>query len=210
MDESGKVDINTAPEVILKNLFMNHGVRQEDADTIVDSIMDWKDQDNLTRLHGAEDDYYMSLQNPYKAKNADFETLEELLLVKGITPEILYGTEVKGGVIDFLTVNSGAGKINIYAAPREVLKAIPGMSDDLINAIMTNRDAGNIQALQNIIGQNQAQMLPYILLADTNNTFTIESSGFKGAERTGYTVRATVTLDSAGKYRYLYYKSPAI
>jgi hypothetical protein len=51
-------------------------------------------------------------------------------------------------------------------------------------------------------------MSPYVILADTSNTFMIESAGFKGAEKTGYTIRATVTLDSNIKYRYLYYKSP--
>ncbi|HEX8948719.1 MAG TPA: hypothetical protein VF790_07150, partial [Dissulfurispiraceae bacterium] len=86
MGESGKLDINTVSEAVLKNLLLNHGVKDEEADGIVDCIMDWKDPDDLVRLHGAESDYYMSLPNPYKAKNADFDTLEELLLVKGVTP----------------------------------------------------------------------------------------------------------------------------
>ena len=105
-DETAKVDINTVSEVVLKNLFLNLGVQAEEVDTIVDSIMDWKDPDDLHRLHGAESDYYMSLPNPYKAKDANFETLEELLLVKGMTPEILYGTNEKKGAIDFLTLHS--------------------------------------------------------------------------------------------------------
>ena len=117
VNEAGKVDINTTPELILKTLLINLGVDLEHADIIVDSVMDWKDSDNLHRLHGAEDDYYMSLPNPYKAKNAGFETLEELLLVRGVTPEILYGTKGKRGLIDFLTVNSKMTKININAAP---------------------------------------------------------------------------------------------
>ena len=90
-DESGKIDLNTltdASGIILKNLLLRLEVSGEDADVILDSILDWKDADNLVRLHGAEDEYYTALPKPYKAKNADFETIEELLLVRGITPEI--------------------------------------------------------------------------------------------------------------------------
>jgi general secretion pathway protein K len=104
-NEAGKVDINTTSELILRNLLLNLGLDLDKADIIVDSVMDWKDPDDLHRLHGAEDDYYISLPNPYKTKNANFETLEELLLVKGMTPEILLD-EGKKGIIDFLTVNS--------------------------------------------------------------------------------------------------------
>ncbi len=138
-NEQGKVDINTASEVVLKNLFINLGVQAEEADTIVDSIMDWKDPDDLHRLHGAESDYYMSLPNPYKAKDADFETLEELLLVKGMTSEILYGTNEKKGAIDFLTINSGQGEIDINSAPKEVLMSIPGITPGLADAIIDKR-----------------------------------------------------------------------
>ncbi len=103
-DESGKIDLNTltdASGILLKNLLIQLGVSGEDADVIVDSILDWKDPDNLVRLHGAEDEYYMALPKPYKAKNADFETLEELLLVRGITSGIFYGTENHRGLVQF-------------------------------------------------------------------------------------------------------------
>jgi general secretion pathway protein K len=63
----------------------------KEKDIIVDSILDWRDNDDLRRLHGAEDEYYQSLPDPYRAKNDDFESVEELLLVKGITPEIFHG-----------------------------------------------------------------------------------------------------------------------
>ncbi len=105
---SGKISLNALTDIsgiILKNLLVNQGVSPEDADTIVDSILDWKDADDLHRLHGAESDYYLSLPNPYKAGDVPFETLEVLALVKGVTPEILYGTEKKRGIIHFLTLS---------------------------------------------------------------------------------------------------------
>src|SRR4030043_741794 len=136
IDESGKVDINRVSGVVLKNLLINSGVQEEEVDTIVDSIMDWKDPDDLHRLHGAESDYYMSLPNPYKAKDANFDTLEELLLVKGMTPEILYGDGKKKGIINFLTINSKTSQININAAPKEVLTSIPGITPEFADTII--------------------------------------------------------------------------
>lgn len=206
-NESGKVDINTAPELILRNLLLNLGLNLDDVDIIVDSVMDWKDSDDLHRLHGAEDNYYMSLPNPYKAKNADFETMEELLLVKGMTPEILYGTEGKKGIIDFLTVNSKMTKININAAPKEALTAIPGITPELADAIISIRETQEIQDIQGILGDNYSTASPYIDLAGTK-AFTIESAGYIRTEKTGYTIRATVIPDANNTFKYLYYKSP--
>lgn len=208
VNEGGKVDINTAPELILKTLLINLGTDSEHANIITDSIMDWKDSDNLHRLHGAEDDYYMSLPNPYKAKNTDFETLEELLLVKGMTPEILYGDKGKKGIIDFLTINSKMTTININAAPREVLLAIPGITPEVAALILDIRETQDIQNIQDILGANSSLAASYIGWSQAS-AFTIESVGYKDPGSAGYPIRATVILEGNNKFRYNYYKSPA-
>lgn len=210
-DENGKVDINAASEVILKNLLLNLGVSNEQADTIVDSIMDWKDPDDLHRLHGAESDYYMSLPNPYKAKNANFDSLEELQMVKGITPEILYGNPGGKGLIDYLTINSKNRLVNVNAAPREVLMAIPGITQELADSIIAfreNVEIKNMADVQGLIGTNYATMSQYITIGGMGNIFTIEASGHKVADKTGYSIRATIAMEGNNKYSYLYYKCP--
>jgi general secretion pathway protein K len=203
------VDINATSDILLKNLLTNLGVQGEEVDTIVDSIMDWKDPDDLHRLHGAESDYYMSLPNPYKAKDANFDTLEELLLVKGMTPEILYGNDKKKGLIDFLTINSTSSQININAAPKEVLMAIPGITPEFADAIINLRETKEITNFREIgiPVDTGALMAPYIKLGGSN-TFTIESVGYKGSQKGGYAIRATVKIISNNKYTYVYYKSP--
>lgn len=212
INESGKVDINSAADVVLKNLFINAGVSPDDADIIVDSIMDWKDEDDLHRLHGAESDYYSSLPNPYKAKNADFDTLEELLLVKGMTPEILYGSRDRKGIIEFLTIHSKAEFININAAPREVLAALPGMSPEIADSIISYRETKEIdgvQELEGIIGDTIHAIAPFVSTDDTD-TFTIDAFGSKGDGRGIYAIRATVVIsDLEETHKYLYYKSPS-
>ena len=91
-DEEGKLPLNRATEDSLRRLLQNTGVRDMHiVDTIVDSILDWIDTDDLHRLNGAESEYYLGLPQPYHAKNGALESLEELLLVRGMTPEILHG-----------------------------------------------------------------------------------------------------------------------
>ena len=139
-DEDGKLNINGATQEQLKSVFLDSGVETEEVDTIVDSILDWIDTNDLHRLNGAEEEYYQSLDQPYSCKDAQFETIEELLLVKGMTPEIFYGSDAVRktsdavdeeneprftGVLNLLTV-VGSGTININTSPEPVLTAVLG------------------------------------------------------------------------------------
>ena len=207
-DESGKIPLNAltdATGVVLKNLIVNMGYSQEDADTVVDSILDWMDQDELHRLHGAESEYYMSLPNPYKAKNGPFDTLDELLLVKGVTPAMLYGTHTTKGIISYLTVSTNATTINVNAAPREVLMAVPGMDPAKADVFLLQRQAIQAQDLAAILGEK----LPPFLGTTASSVFCIEATGNREGAPVGYGVRAIVSLEGDAGYRYLYYKSPA-
>ena len=206
-DESGKIDMNTLNEtsgIILKNLLIYIGVQDDIADTIVDSILDWKDADDLLRLHGAESDYYRSLPNPYKAKNANLDTLEELLLVKGMSYEIFFGSEGKKGLVDCITINSGMNVVNVNAAPKEVLMAVPGITPEIADAIISYRQNKKIMNVQEV--GIPPQSAPYIGIVD-GNTFAVEALGHRGEEKKGYPIKAVVTL-GGNKYSYLYYKSP--
>jgi len=146
IDEESKISLNHATDAVLRRLLVNSGVNGERlVSVIVDSIQDWRDLDKLHRLNGAEDDYYLSRPVPYKAKNGNFETIDELLLVKGVTPEILYGNvaspdrravleaqppwERQLGPGEYLGVARhlsvfGAGQVNVNTAPAEVLMAL--------------------------------------------------------------------------------------
>jgi len=216
-DESGKININTLTDssgIILNNLLVNSGVEKETADTIVDSILDWKDADDLTRLRGAENDYYMSLANPYKAKNANFDNLEELLLVKGITSEILYGNEEKPGLINFTTIYSNTDKININVAAPEVLKAIPSISDDHVRQIISYRHADNTKKdgadIQAALAGDYTKISPYISISDSN-VYAIEVLGYQEKEnnKKGYPLKSIIIVEGNDRYRVLFYQSPA-
>ena len=100
-DEGSKININTANREVLSKL---PGMTPE----IADAIIDWRDTDEQPGTAGAESEYYQSLQPPYRCKNGPFESAEELLLVKGVTPELLYGTDVNhNGFLDEEEASAG-------------------------------------------------------------------------------------------------------
>ncbi len=208
-DESGKVDINNLSDlsgIILKNLLINSGVIDQEASAIVDSILDWKDADDFRRLNGAESDYYMSLPKPYKAKNARFDTLEELLLVKGLNSDILFGGNGRKGIIDFLTVHSNSRVINIISAPREVLIAVPGFTPELVDEIISKREEMPPGGSLGVTIPPESSK--FITQGGGSNVHTIESAGYKGEGKPHFAIRAKIAIEGNNKYRYVYYKSP--
>ena len=216
VDETGKINLCTLTDssgIVLNNLLRNLGSSEEEANIIVDSILDWEDADNITRLNGAEDDYYMSLPSPYHARNAKLETFEELLLVRGMTHDILYGNETRKGLLNFITLYAGdTTLINMNAAPRDVLLAIPGMTLPVAEAIVAQRTSGGTIGEQDgmaIVGENYNMISQFASFAQEGNTYTIEASGLKGRDKVGYGVKATILLNDSGQFQYLYYKSPS-
>lgn len=87
-DESGKVDLNLASVDLIKSLFVAVGVNEKVSSSIADAIADWRDQDNLKRADGAEDQDYAANGLLYEAKDDEFDSIDELSLVLGVTPEI--------------------------------------------------------------------------------------------------------------------------
>jgi general secretion pathway protein K len=214
VDESGKININALTDangIILNNLIVNLGNPGETANTIVDSILDWKDADDLHRLHGAEDTYYQSLPVPYKAKNDTFDTLEELLLVRGVTPEILFGSGDRAGIVKFLTVYSKGGAINLNAAPKEVIAALPNLTSTMADRIVEFRESAELRGQQDVIaivGDVFRAIAPYVGFSESN-IYTIEGRGAKKDEKRGYSIRAVMSIEGSDQHSYLYYKSPS-
>jgi type II secretory pathway component PulK len=61
---------------------------------IADAILDWMDADDQARENGCEESYYSRLNPPYAPKNGPLDTIEELLLVRGVTPQLLFGMDI--------------------------------------------------------------------------------------------------------------------
>ena len=132
-DEERKININKASLSILKRLFKFIGLDDITAQEISASIIDWRDQDSFLTipLQSAESSYYRSLDTPYEAKDYYIEILEELLLIKGITPEIFEKIE------KYITIY-GNGSVNINTASKDIL-LILGLDEDLADKIVSFR-----------------------------------------------------------------------
>jgi general secretion pathway protein K len=119
-DESGKIDLNAAPQRLLHGLVAAAGVPEDERRRIVDAILDWRDADRTARPHGAEDPQYRAAGKPYGAKDSPFDSVEELQLVLGITPELFQA------LAGSLTVHSRQPGVIAQEASEQVLRAIPG------------------------------------------------------------------------------------
>jgi general secretion pathway protein K len=142
-DESGKIDLNGADDALLRGLFLAAewtdpdgeiaAMGDRDVDALVDAVRDYADEDDLTRLNGAEDRDYAAAGLPWDAKDAPFEAVEELQQVLGMTP-LLYEA-----VAPTLTVHTGQEGIDANVAPRAVLLALPGTDAEAVESYLSAR-----------------------------------------------------------------------
>jgi general secretion pathway protein K len=170
-DELGKIQINSLVQYpggrnfndyqkVMWERFLNYVKYQNDTFkdlepmTIIDSVKDWidsGDDDAITGLNGAESEYYQDLNPPYPCKNAPFTNINELALVRGVTPALFQGAGGEQGLSRYITVfgmtQTGAnsftyeGAININTAELPTLAALlPTGSEDLAQAMFDYRN----------------------------------------------------------------------
>ena len=134
VDEERKVNLNEANQTVLENLFrIVLGFDEVAAQELAASIIDWRDSDSELSIPvgSAEDSYYRSLKRPYEAKDAKFELLDEILLVKGVTPAVF------DKLGDYVTIY-GDGGININTTSKEVLLSL-GLELNTVDKIISFR-----------------------------------------------------------------------
>jgi len=161
-DLDRKWNINNANEFLLQQALLLMGEDPSEMTPIINSILDWIDPDDNTRIQGNETQYYQSLQPPYEAKNGPIDDLSELLLIRGVTPDLYWGSAssnhsmaafqtrenpgamqrpISGaGLVDLFTTLGGNGtKVNINTASADVLQLIPGVDSRAAEAIVGAR-----------------------------------------------------------------------
>jgi len=162
----GTIRLDIEPEQVWRNInklnaedweriFQAIGLPEDDWPELIDSYFDWIDPDSNPRQDGAESsDYYETLEPPYQARNAPFDTVRELLLVKGFREAVLSGgvlnpeepkerqIAITNGVQNLLTV-FGDGKVNVNAVRSDnlaVLMTLPGVTELGARAIIEQRE----------------------------------------------------------------------
>lgn len=137
-DEESRLNINNIGPDVLKRLFLKAGISQDETAELVDCTLDWRGPANAHRVFGTDSSYYESLDPPYRCKNLPFDSVAELMLVKGFKMEYLYGGGETAPIADLLTVY-GKG-LNINTVSRDVLEAL-GANELDIDQLMSDRSA---------------------------------------------------------------------
>jgi general secretion pathway protein K len=154
--ETAKLDVNRISPEQLVVLLTALGVDPGRAPEIAAAIVDWRSGGGGSSF----DSYYLSLTPSFQAPHTSFQEIEELLAVKGVTPDLFYGTWAPSGngdagqnplvrhtgLNDCLTVYGSRGGVDVNTAEPAVLVAA-GVSPDVIAAVMANRAAGGQNAL---------------------------------------------------------------
>jgi general secretion pathway protein K len=130
IDERGKLDINSTDELSLANLFTGHGLELDKAELLAAAVLDWRDEDELERVNGAEQDAYDAAGLSVGPANRPFMMTEELLQVIGMSYE-LYRRLEPG-----ITVFSRTGEPNPAFAPVEALMSLPDITfEEAVNFV---------------------------------------------------------------------------
>lgn len=201
IDEQSKVNLNTATKHQLLTLVtaaVGDDATEIDPNEIVNAILDWRDTDSIPRGESGdtEGEYYKSLPKPYNVKNGPFDTVEELLLVKGMTPEILYGEDVDRNGL--LTPNeddgdasfprdNADGRLNRGLYPYlTVLSYDNNVSNDNRQRIHLKGDPNKVRELLSNEFPEEPQVVDYILNAVRTPTGNQGNrQGGRGGNRSG-------------------------
>ncbi|MBM4331554.1 MAG: hypothetical protein FJ117_10090 [Deltaproteobacteria bacterium] len=221
MGEAGKVNINLVSGMLLQKIVTNLGLSGEIRDIVVDSIQDWRDPDDFYRLNGAENDYYRSLKEPYDCKNGNLDSIEELLLVRGVTPELFYGKkgakEKKGegqeewfpfGLKDIFSVYAPGEQVDINSAALPVLRFVLGIPGEVARRIIQAREEKGFENHRDLL-QRVPELTPFlgeigrfILFQSANPYYTIEAKGKNKEEGSVRGLKVIIKIDPKEKEGY--------
>ena len=153
-DERGKLNLNdlaVSGDPIIKKAKVGRVKRlfellQINPD-LVDAIVDWVDDNDVPEPAGAESLYYQTLRPSYRAANAPLQTLLELRLIKGMTPEIM----AKLAKLVTVYPHEGQSKVNLNTADPLVIQALdPGITQSVAADIIQSRPYKTIQELDRV------------------------------------------------------------
>lgn len=146
LDEGGKVDLNAAQEQTLKTV-LNLALKNEElAIRLTDTILDWRDPDDLKRTQGAEAEDYQASKRQAPPQNRNFLIMDELRGVMGMTPELYRKLE------GWFTLYTGTDGLNPAKASREVLMALMGGNAAAVDGYIQQRQLGTAPALPPLPG----------------------------------------------------------
>jgi general secretion pathway protein K len=216
VDEGGKININRVNEETLRRIFTNLGLDDQRREILVDSIMDWRDPDDLHRVNGAENDYYSTQSPAYTAKNGPLDSIEDLLWIRGMTLELFFGYALASesaqtnapriALKDIFTVDSPIDRVNLRTASAEVIHAVMGIALEKCRSFIAERKKSSEKTLADLlpllgIGSGDPALQLFIF---TNPTVVaVEAEGKLADSRLPRRVKGVVRLGGGQGYELL-------
>lgn len=207
VNETGKLDLNSAGPEQLARLFEAHGVESRAARELAAAILHWRSPAGSESEAVRLDDYYRARGE--RPRHAAFASVEELLRVRSMTREILYGSVEVGedgkirttsGVGQDLTVLNRSPQVNLNYASEAVLRSVPGLEGTLARAVVEERRRAPFQLLADV-GRRLPVLLPdqalTLLTTSENETYSLQATGSVPGSAVRRTVRAVVQLKPA-------------
>ena len=209
-DEESRINLNTVSTNSLSKL-------EDLTPDIIAAIADWRDPDNAVSPGGAESEYYLALQPPYQTRNGPFQTVRELLMIRGVSPELLLGKDRRqNGLLDseddedgreqfadpqaadsdlgwarWFTVNSGVNNVN--AAGEERINVQTASETELTKISGISPEIA--RAIVSYRGQTQLRSIADLLDVTAGNTQTNSSSGNSQATQNSSTGSGRKVVD---------------
>jgi competence ComEA-like helix-hairpin-helix protein len=165
-DEESRLNVNTTPPEILSKI---QGMSAQ----IVAAIVDWRGAGQPVSAGGAGADYYSSLSPPYVPRNGPLQTVRELLMVRGVTPQLLLGDAAaqrdpddsgdelpaEDGWSPMLTVDSrddnvnaaGTTRVDVQSADQGALTAVQGITPEIARAIVSSRGQNQFKSIADLL-----------------------------------------------------------
>ena len=204
--EQAKLNINSATPDQLAALFVVLGLSPNDSLQLAAAIADWRAL-RTSEAGSTWDLYYASLVQPYLARHAPIERLEELLPVRGMSRDLFFGRVEKtpGGpwqqwppLADLLTAQATATAVNPNYAPYEVLRSLPGWSDSMAAEVVAARSRKpfqTIEELQSAVPDAAISGSLASLTLTVGPVYTLTATGYLPGSGVRRSVRALVLID---------------
>lgn len=151
--EAARIDLNAAPKGLLAGLMIGLGVAPSSAADYADRIMAWR-----APSEAGEDDpetsSYRTAGIAWAPRHAPFPVAEELWLVRGIPAALIER------MLPYVTTFSNMSSINIADAAPQVVAALPGMTPELLQAVLVQRSdpRADPRTLQGLVGGEAATL----------------------------------------------------
>ena len=205
--ENAKLNINQVPPEQLAALFAALGLSAEESLQVAAAIADWRTP-RTSDVASILDAFYANLPEPYLARHAPLEQLDELLPVRGMDRRLFFGhleRNPEGGwqtrppLQDLLTTQVTAGLVNPNYAPYEILRSLPGWDDSTASAVLRARAAAPFRSMEEV-----ASVVPGISAMTSTASltllqgpvYTLTATGSVPGSRVRRSVRALVSIDA--------------